>query len=56
MAEIARTYRLEELADGSRQIVCLLCGTVSAHPGDVAELHCPTCDRFHEDPVAEDPG
>jgi rubrerythrin len=57
MAAIARTYRVEESPDypGSRQIVCLLCGHISTHPGDVAELHCPACDYFHEDPVAEDP-
>jgi hypothetical protein len=57
MDPIARTYRLDPQpqAVGGYTITCLVCGSTSAHPADVAELFCARCDRFHEDPQAEGP-
>jgi len=58
MSDVARTYRVVPDPEhaGSRMILCRLCETVSTHPADVAELYCPQCDHFHEDPLMNQSG
>lgn len=42
-----KTYKLVE-KNGQQGILCLECGKVSYHPGDVATLYCANCKKFHE--------
>ena len=41
------TFRLERV-DDFMTIVCLLCGSQSAHPKDIDEGYCARCHLFHE--------
>ena len=42
------TYRLERV-DDMMTIICLLCGSQSAHPDDIDNRYCARCHIFHDD-------